>query len=411
MKIKLLLIIGGLLLALQVFGQYTSKDNHQGDWNDGGTWVGNYYETETIQDDYVVIDGQVAWNPEPYGDSTLNFNLKGNAFGPNNAALIVRDTLIVYGNLDFANDHNLEIREGGMLIVYGDLSGTNKIELDPKGYLIIAGDLLLNPSDQQEITTDGSNVYIGGETSNCPDGECNYTGNDSTDLVGDSVDVYDYYQGQDPANQGQFSIRPQSTDICSRTPQQVNLYFTDIDSVDALYWQISEDGVNYTDTSGTSGKESITVTSTQNRYYRVQYSTDNGSTFVPSDSAVVYCNQLCNFSVSMDLTSGATPDCYYEAIGYEFTANQTKGTSPYSYDWSISPDTSSQGGAIHFSPNANPVVFDNFTNPATVSQDYIMKVIVTDDQGCIDSTSQTVTMHRRPVTGNSYHVPNEYDQQ
>ena len=406
---KILLFFAGLILTTQVFGQYESKDNHTGYWDDAATWVGGTYEQDPVNNDYAAIEGQVEWEPQS-SDSTLNFDLGGDPPGSGDSALVVRDTLIVNGNLHFANKNNLYIEDGGMLIVYGDLSGDNKIELDPQGYLIIEGDLLFNDSPQQDISN-GDNMYIGGDQENCTTDECNNINNDSTDLVSDSLDVYDYYTGKNPDNAGQYTIRPQSTDICSRSPQQVTLYFSDAESVDDLYWEESPDGNSYSEIDGTDGEGSLTVTSTETRYYRVQYSTDGGSTFNASDTAVVYCDDLCTLSTSLSLTSGSNPDCYSEGISFGFTSSETNGTSPYTYNWSISPATNSENGDISISSTDNQASFSNFTNPSTPSQDYTVTIEVTDNEGCTDKASQTITLQRRPETGNTYYVPNDFDNQ
>ncbi|MBS3770921.1 MAG: hypothetical protein V5A47_12685 [Bacteroidales bacterium] len=404
---KILLFLAGFILTTQVFGQYESKDNHTGYWDDAATWIDGSYEQDPVNDDYAVIEGLVEWEPEP-NDSTLNFNLGGNPPGEGDSALVVRDTLIVNGNLNFANKNNLYIGEGGMLIIYGDLSGENLIEIDPNGYLIIEGNLIFNNENSGEISDgNGDNMYIGGDKENCTDTECNTINNDSTDLVSDSLDVYDYYKGQDPVNSGQYTIRPQSTDICDRSPQRVTLYFSDAESMDELYWQESPDGETYSKITGTDGQGSLTITSTETRFYRIQYSNDGGNTFNASDSAVVYCDNLCTLSASISLTSGSTPACYSEGISYTFEAEPAGASS---YDWDISPATNSQNGDISITKNENQATFSNYTNPDSPSQEYTIDVTVS-DEGCSDTASQTVTLQRRPETGNTYYVPNDFANQ
>ena len=200
---KIFLFFAGLILTTQVFGQYESKDNYSGDWSDAGTWVGSSYEKDPVNNKYVIIEGIVKWETDVQEDSTLDFNLGGDPPGDGDSALVVKDTLIINGNLNFANKNNLYIDNGGLLIVYGDLSGDNLIDIDPKGYLIIEGNLEFNNVNSGEISDgNGDNMYIGGDKENCTDTECNSINNDSTDLVSDSLDVYDYYTGEDPDNNG-----------------------------------------------------------------------------------------------------------------------------------------------------------------------------------------------------------------
>lgn len=116
-------------------------------------------------------------------------------------------------------------------------------------------------------------------------------------------------------------------------------------------------------------------------------------------------------TTSLSLTSGSTPECYSDGISYGFSSSESNGNSPYTYSWSISPATNSENGDISISANDNQATFGNFTNPTTVSQDYTVTVEVTDNEGCMDTDSQTITLQRRPETGNTYYVPNNFDRQ
>mgnify|MGYP006292505103 CR=1 FL=1 len=403
-------IIALCFMSFSAFGQYESKNNNTGDWDSPATWIGGNYENDPVNNDYAAIQGFVSWYPSG-GDSTLNFNLGGNPPGAGDTALVVRDTLIVNGNLNFANKNNLYIEENALLIIYGDLSGDNKITLDPKGYLIIEGDLNFNNTQQGDITN-GDNMYLGGTSTNCGDSECSNINNDSTDLKNDSLGVYDYYNGQDPDLIGTFSIIPDTTDICSRSPQKVTLYFSDADNdnVDEFYWQTSPDGQTFQDSTGTSGEEDLEITSTSTRHFRVKYSTDGGSTFQNSDTAVVYCNTLCTMTASINLTSGSPDTCYISGIQFDYNATVTDGTSPFTYSWSISPADNSDGNPISETENSDQVTYTNFSNPSSTSEGYTVSLQVTDNNGCTDNASGNINLHRTPVTDSLYYVPNDFDQ-
>lgn len=405
---SILLNIILLMVFSSAMGQYISRNNNTGEWDDVTTWTGGNFENDPVNGDYVAIEGLVKWYPSG-GDSTLNFNLGGNPPGNGDSALVVRDTLVIYGNLNFANKNNLYIEDGGMLIVYGDLSGDNKIALDPQGYLIIEGDLNFNNQNAGDITN-GDNMYLGGNSTNCADTECTNINNDSTDLTSDSLDVFDFYNGENPDNSGSFSINPFSTDICSRTSPRVTLYFSDDDNdaVDEYFWQTSADGVSFSDSAGTNGESNLVITSSKTRYFRVRYSTDGGNSFVSSDTAVVYCNTLCTLNASVSFVSGTSEFCYSSGIQVDLTSSATNGTTPYSYTWSISPSVNSEGTALSENEAGDQVSYSDFTNPATTSDNYTVTLEVSDSEGCSDTVMDTLTLYRRPETGSSYYVPSEF---
>ena len=419
----MLLFIISAMVTFQVLGQnnpdipYISKDNNTGYWNDPATWTDRVdsdnndlddYEQEEVGEAYTIIKGMVKWEATSTTDSTLNFNLGGNPPGQGDTALVVKDTLVVYGNIFFANSNNLYIEEGGVLIVYGDLGGTNKIVLDPQGYLIVQGDLNFNNEKQQEITTEGDNVYVGGDISNCND--CQNTGNDSTDLVTDSLDVYDFYQGEDPDNPV-YSITPGSTDICSRSPQRVTLYFSGADDVQELSWQVSSDGSTYSDIADAEGQSSYTVTLTETRYYRIEYIPEGGTESSFSDTAVVYCESLCTMTAS--ISEADQTACYADDVSIDFTSAISDGTSPYTYSWEISSSDDPNPENIITSPDntSEQVTFSNFPNPEATSWQYTVTLTASDDESCTDTDTQTIILQRRPETGNTYYVPNEFDRQ
>jgi hypothetical protein len=352
--------------------------------------------------DKATIFGFVEWN-DPV-ETELAFNLRGGG----GVALEVQDTLIVYGDLSFANDNDLVIEEGGVLIVYGNLSATNKIEIAPNGYLIVQGDLDLKDNPQTGTTNGGDNIFVGGTYPNKD--EFGDTEEDSA-LEDEDGGLDDFYKGKDP-NNADYSINPDTTDICSRSNQEVTLYFSGGNKAESIgTWQISSDGNVFSEIADTEGLTSYTVTSTQTRYYRVQYVPEGGTESTISDTAVVYCNNLCTMTASIPEPNQTA--CYAEDVSINYTSAISNGTSPYTYHWEITSSDDPNVGNIITQPDdvSDQITYSNFPNPEAVSWNYEVTLTVTDADGCSANTSQTITLQRRPVTGNAYYVPNDFDQQ
>ena len=410
MKAHLLLFFMGILLSLQAAGQYTSKDNYTGWWEETSTWTGDPANVPgyTGITEPVTIKGFVQSN------ESLSFDVQGDA-------LTVQDTLIVYGDLSFANKNDLVIEEGGVLIVYGNLSATNQIEMDPQGYLVVKGDLVLTQGNNQvETTNGGDNIFVGGNITP----EKRYEGSEEFSDTADVSQIGDEDPGLEDiyTNNGIYKIRPDSTIRCSGSGEAVNLYLSGGSQADAIdSWQKStnpsdENSWNNVDETG-STSYTVQADALPNEgealYYRVQYTVD-GTPYI-SDTAVVYCGSLCTMNASIDLKEGwESPTCYSEGVSFRFTSTITEGTAPYTYSWQISPSGDPQD------PNPNITIsedspgeatFSGFSNPGATTWEYTVTLTVEDNEACSATASQTIILQRRPVTGNAYYVPNDFDQQ
>jgi len=409
-KIKLLLFcLGIIVVSLDATGQgngngngggqsgnpepYVSKDNYTGIWNDGGTW-NNWDGSSYTLSNPVEIDGFVESN------ESLFFDYKGDA-------LVVRDTLIVYGDLSFATQNSLVIEEGGLLIVYGNLVNDGNIEISPQGYLVVQGDLdLTGAADVAD--GDVGNIFVGGEND-----RKNFDGANPDSIIGDiDPSLGDFYEGNEL-----FSIHPDTTEICSQDNQSLALRLAGGNKADAIdSWQKStnpsdENSWNKVDESN-STSYTVPADALPNEgealYYRVQYTVD-GTTYI-SDTAVVYCGSLCTITASIN-----EPDptaCYAANVSFGFTSTVTDGT-PDTYKWEITSADDSNVGNIITQPDdaSDQITYSNFPNPEAVSWNYTVTLTVTDAEGCESSATRQITLQRRPETGNAYYVPNDFDQQ
>ena len=418
MRFQFLLVFLGLIIfALDATGQgglpgggqqdtYESKDNQTGLWNVESTWTGDQKPDNAYVEGKVTVYGFVEWDKDIVNETELRFGLQPQ--GGSVDALIVEDTLIVYGDLYFETGNNLIVEDGGVLIVYGSLSAQSKIEISPKGYLVVQEDLNLNGGAATVGEGDVENIFVGGEQSGN-----NFDGaQDDSALEDEDGSLDDFYKGKDPTNMP-YSISPDTTDICSRTEQEVTLYFSGGDEAEAIEnWQLSTDGATFSEITDTEGQTSYTVTSTETRYYRVQYIPEGGTESSYSDTALVFCNNLCTMTVTIDLADGSeSPACYSEGVSFGFTSATTDGT-PESYSWEIASTDDPNADDV-FPEQTDPtdqVTYSGFPNPEATAWEYTVTLTVTDAEGCSATDSQTITLQRRPETGNAYHVPNEFDQ-
>ena len=409
-KIKLLLFcLGMILLSLDATGQgngngngggqsedpnpYISEDNYTGLWSDPNTWD-NWDGTSYTLSNPVEIDGFIESN------ESLAFNYKGDA-------LVVRDTLIVYGDLSFATQNNLVIEEGGVLIVYGNLVNDGNIEISPQGYLVVQGDLDLTGAAD---VADGEveNIFVGGEND-----RKNFDGANPDSIIGEiDPSLGDFYEGNEL-----FSIHPDTTEICSQDNQSLGLRLAGGNKADVIdSWQKStnpsdENSWNNVDETG-STSYTVQADALPNEgealYYRVQYTVD-GTPYI-SDTAVVYCGSLCTMTASIN--EGDQTACYAEDVSFSFTSEVTDGT-PDTYSWTITSADDPKVEDINTQPNnpSDQITYSNFPNPEAVDWNYEVTLTVIDADGCSATASQTITLQRRPETGNAYYVPNDFDQQ
>lgn len=150
------------LSCMVIQAQDNTKNDYTGIWQDNNSWVDGSQQpiTGIGPGEDINIYGYITKGTS--GDAT------GISFGSNNDGddFIVRDTLVVFGDVDFANKAmNLVIPVGGVMIVFGDFSATNKITLSNGGILVITGDANFSPSPQDNYVDGGGEFFVEGTVS------------------------------------------------------------------------------------------------------------------------------------------------------------------------------------------------------------------------------------------------------
>ncbi|MCV9388009.1 T9SS type A sorting domain-containing protein [Reichenbachiella ulvae] len=167
--IVLTMIVG---LGINANAQLSTLDFYTGTWSNSNSW------TDGVQPNPLTTNIDEQQNITINGYITRNGGLSFANIGANSYKLLVRDTLIVIGDLSFANNSiNLEVVTGGVLVVFGHFTAENKVVLDNGGTMVVTEGMTLS-GGQQDYVDNGGGLYV--------DGGIN--GNGDTDGAG-SVDA------------------------------------------------------------------------------------------------------------------------------------------------------------------------------------------------------------------------------
>lgn len=148
-----------LLLAIASYAQKTTKNNFTGNWEQGTSWVG----------------GTPAAVSSIGGTGNLDLNIFGFirqtgglsfAGGNESRNFIINDTLVVLGNITFANKAaNLLVGPNAVFIVIGNVTFDNKISIENGGIFVVKGDINFNGGNGQSQYDNpgGGELYVGGD--------------------------------------------------------------------------------------------------------------------------------------------------------------------------------------------------------------------------------------------------------
>ena len=139
----------------------TTQDNTRGAWEDASSWVSSTRPAPLAVDidDYPInINGYITRE-----NGGLSFAGGNTTVGRD---FIINDTLVIMGDLHFANkSHNLKIPDGGLLIVFGDFSSDNKTNLEVGGVFVVTGFADFDPA-HSDYSGSGKFFPLGGTNGN-----------------------------------------------------------------------------------------------------------------------------------------------------------------------------------------------------------------------------------------------------
>ncbi len=135
------LILLALLIPLELISQESTLDNTSGLWLDDAIWNdGTHPGTTSIASD-VHIYGNVV------SGTGINF-IAGD--------LYVHDTLTIYGDLTLGDTLELTIDPAGILIVRGDFTANDTVDIWTSGQMVVTGEFsILGDNDQGSFDNDG----------------------------------------------------------------------------------------------------------------------------------------------------------------------------------------------------------------------------------------------------------------
>ncbi len=152
-----------------LFGQTTSGGGSYDDdprpdpldWQDNANWTSaSYPGSGTDVDGTLNLDGETLSfsNYMVLGSNTSPVNIEI-ATSNSDGTFSVGDVLIIYGNVTFANKA-MPLSIEGTLIVVGDLSVSNQLDMSSDGTLVVSGTFTVNNGTQANYSGSGD-VYAG----------------------------------------------------------------------------------------------------------------------------------------------------------------------------------------------------------------------------------------------------------
>ncbi len=150
-------------------------------------------------------------------------------------------------------------------------------------------------------------------------------------------------------------------------------------------WEVSTDGINFSNISGLTGTSISTGNLTSDKYYRVSINSGCGVSDLTNVIQVAVANEFTIPSISY---TGDQLICYNDNPS-SMSIAATGGRAPYSYSWQKKVSSSSSWSSI---ANSNSGVFSEAIGLLTET-DY--RVLITSSDGCGTLTSNTQTIDVR----------------
>ncbi|MDX2431414.1 MAG: hypothetical protein QNK35_10795, partial [Bacteroides sp.] len=131
----------GFLIPHILLAQESSLNNYSGLWTDDATWSdGTSPGTASLATDVHIYGNVVSGSDIDFTD--------GNLF--------IHDTLTIYGNLTIGDTLDLTIDPAGILIVRGDFTANDTVDVWSSGQMVVSGTFsILGDNDQGSFDNDG----------------------------------------------------------------------------------------------------------------------------------------------------------------------------------------------------------------------------------------------------------------
>jgi hypothetical protein len=99
-------------------------------------------------------------------------------------------------------------------------------------------------------------------------------------------------------------------------------------------------------------------------------------------------------------------------VQYDVFLDVDLSVSVVKYSWSINPPDNDEGNPLNLSgETSQTVTISGFSNPNVLKRTYTIEVTVSFSPTCTKTVTKDFQLNRRPETGNTHHVPNDFDEQ
>ncbi len=194
---KFTFTLAGIILTLVSVSQpYETDDDYTGDWDDAVSWVSAQPSSGTITEKA---------NFNIYGYITEPGNMTFASVGTNSNVITIHDTLVVGGNLTFnSNSISLDIADGGLLVVFGNYSAANKVDIDNGGTMVVKGDVTFSGGGANAADyTGGGALYVSPTSNVTGDADASAAAGDYNNLedspnAGED-DLFDFIEQSSPS--------------------------------------------------------------------------------------------------------------------------------------------------------------------------------------------------------------------
>ncbi|MEQ8811061.1 MAG: T9SS type A sorting domain-containing protein [Imperialibacter sp.] len=163
-------------------------------WTTNANWTDNTAVPVTNIGNTYNASGDVQIRIEKY--ITRNGSLSFRNIGNNSKEIVIKDTLVVYGNMTFeVNSYSLRMMTGSVLVVFGDFSAANKVTVDNGGLIIIDGNMSLTGGNQEYTDNNGGvgNLVVTGTISG--NGDTAAANADNSTLSSKPQSIQDFVNG------------------------------------------------------------------------------------------------------------------------------------------------------------------------------------------------------------------------
>jgi hypothetical protein len=150
--VTLLIITGCIQIGV---AQFASVDEEFGDWEQNQTWQGGTPPGTTNPNADITINGFVIRNGSLTTDDILTIS--------------ENDTLEIQGDLSMGNNGELFVEDGAVLVIFGNFTAGNKIDIASGGTIVVEGQFDKQGASGQGSYTGTGNLYAGSYTGKAND--------------------------------------------------------------------------------------------------------------------------------------------------------------------------------------------------------------------------------------------------